>query len=150
MIEYKLKSGDLLVTNDHGVAILIKDTRTYWYYIYKEKEARVRKSKLWSYLDQYSGKFRVQFGSSMKYRRKKKTGRLLDLHGLAHESADDKIREYLNFVELPTTIITGNSEKMKGIVENIVREYGWYCSTDGSNPGQLVVIEKQPKNKYFS
>jgi hypothetical protein len=143
VIEYKLKSGDLLVTTTNGVAILIKDTRTYWYYIYKEKEARVKKTKLWSYLDQ--SKFRVRFGSSMKYRRKKKTGRLLDLHGLTHDAAPDKIREYLNFIELPTTIITGKSEKMKKIVKNIVQEYGWYCSTSARNTGQLVITKKTIK-----
>lgn len=64
----------------------------------------------------------------------------LDLHGIRHQEADEKVRRFLNFVELPCYIITGNSYEMKNIVRSIVKEYEWYChEKDSYNHGTLVV-----------
>ena len=52
---------------------------------------------------------------------------VLDLHGERHQEVDEKVRKFLNFVELPCHIITGNSPEMKRIVETVVCEYGWSC-----------------------
>ena len=41
----------------------------------------------------------------------------LDLHGTRHAEAGEKIRTFLNFVDLPCQIVTGNSPKMKSIVD---------------------------------
>ena len=80
----------------------------------------------------------------MNRRRKKRTMRTLDLHGVRHEKAEEKIRQFLNFVELPCDIITGDSSKMKEIVSNIVEEYGWVCRrADDWNTGSLVVVEEE-------
>ena len=68
----------------------------------------------------------------------------LDLHGIRHSAADDKIRVFLNFVELPCRIITGNSRAMKNIVASIVAEYGWCCQESiAHNYGTLIVSEKE-------
>ena len=64
----------------------------------------------------------------------------LDLHGTRHQEADEKVRKFLNFVELPCYIITGNSHEMKNIVKSIVKEYEWYChEKDSYNHGTLVI-----------
>ena len=64
----------------------------------------------------------------------------LDLHGTRHQEADEKVRRFLNFVELPCYIITGNSYEMKNIVKSIVKEYKWYChEKDSYNHGTLVI-----------
>ena len=49
----------------------------------------------------------------------------LDLHGTPHDKAEEKIRSFLNFVRLPCIITTGNSPRMKKILLEIVKEYGW-------------------------
>jgi len=68
----------------------------------------------------------------------------LDLHGVRHSAADEKIRIFLNFVELPCQIITGNSREMKNIVEKLVREYGWHCYEKSTyNYGTLTVSERK-------
>ena len=60
-----------------------------------------------------------------------------------HEDANEKVRKFLNFVELPCNIITGKSPEMKKIVEDIVIEYGWQCRhPDGFNLGAFVVTEE--------
>ena len=68
----------------------------------------------------------------------------LDLHGTRHHKADEKIRRFLNFVELPCQIITGNSERMKSMVKDVVEEYKWFCcEKDSYNYGTLVIKEKE-------
>lgn len=70
----------------------------------------------------------------------------LDLHGIRHEAVDEKTRMFLNFVELPCQIITGDSREMKNIVKKVVAEYGWYCRENTIyNYGTLTVLEKETK-----
>ena len=67
----------------------------------------------------------------------------LDLHGTRLQKADDKIRSFLNFANLPCQIITGNSDDMKRIVKEIVNQYGWYCyEKDNYNYGTLIINER--------
>ena len=69
---------------------------------------------------------------------------ILDLHGTKHEHADEKVRRFLNFVELPCQIITGNSSSMKNIVRKVALEYGWSCrEKDAYNYGTLIVTEEE-------
>ncbi len=72
----------------------------------------------------------------------------LDLHGIRHHQADEMIRSFLNFIDLPCQIITGNSPKMKNIVKNIVEDYSWFCyEKDSYNRGTLVIIERNYINE---
>jgi len=67
----------------------------------------------------------------------------LDLHGIKHNKANEKVRMFLNFVNLPCEIVTGNSPEMKKIVKSVVSEYGWSChEKDSYNYGTLIVTEK--------
>tara|TARA_A100001011_G_scaffold389404_1_gene470848 strand:- start:1217 stop:1384 length:168 start_codon:yes stop_codon:yes gene_type:complete len=53
------------------------------------------------------------------------------------------IRRFLNFVELPCEIVTGNSHKMKNIAKKIIKEYNWICyEKNYYNYGTLVVTER--------
>jgi len=68
----------------------------------------------------------------------------LDLHGVRHSQVDEVTRSFLNFIELPCQIITGNSEKMKNIVCSVVEEYEWfYYEKDSYNYGTLIIVEKR-------
>ena len=70
----------------------------------------------------------------------------LDLHGIRHHQVDEITRSFLNFINLPCQIVTGNSEQMKAIVKNVVREYEWFCyEKDSYNHGTLVVVEVRRK-----
>jgi len=67
----------------------------------------------------------------------------LDLHGTKHIDVDEKVRGFLNFVDLPCQIITGNSPNMKNVVRKIVKEYEWFCyEKDSYNCGTLIIVEK--------
>lgn len=103
-------------------AVLLRETLKYWYYFYKNRESRISKTKLWKYID--TGRILVSMGSK-KYRRKKRKQRTLDLHGTKHDSVDEVLRQFLNFVDLPCEVITGNSNRMRAIVQSVAEEYGW-------------------------
>ena len=69
---------------------------------------------------------------------------ILDLHGVKHHQADEVVRSFLNFIDLPCQIITGNSARMQDIVKGVIREYEWFCyEKDSYNYGTLVVVEKR-------
>ena len=68
----------------------------------------------------------------------------LDLHMTRHASADNKVREFLNFADLPARIITGKSRQMRQIVIAIVKEYEYsYNFESAHNFGALIIEEKR-------
>jgi len=138
---YKLRPGDLIIAGNKMVAIITKVTPTFVYYILEGNEGRVYKSTLW---EAYDTREDLDFKhGSMKRRRKQRKMRVLDLHGHKHENVDEHLRKFLNFVELPCKIITGNSDAMKAFVKAVVSEYEWDCHEESSyNTGTLVVVEK--------
>ena len=139
-IEHKLRPGDALVVPGHGIGVLTRQTKKYWYYYFQQVPCKVRKDKLWLNIDK--GKIEVSYGSTLKRRRKKRKERTLDLHGCAHGDVEEVTKKFLNFVELPCKIITGNSTKMKAKVRSIVYEYVWKCQEESDfNQGTLIVIE---------
>lgn len=145
MIERNLKIGDMLITSlesDWSCGVLTKQTKKYWYYFFESRVCRVHKEKLWRHIDTLQ--IKVKHGSSLKKRKKQTKYRILDLHGTRHSDADEKIRQFLNWVELPTRIITGDSQKMKTAVESVTKEYGWHVMQDPSNFGEVVVLESKP------
>jgi hypothetical protein len=70
----------------------------------------------------------------------------LDLHGVKHGAADEVLRVFLNFADLPCEVITGNSPIMKEIVRSIAQEYGWVSrEKDSYNIGALIISERNRK-----
>ncbi len=138
--EYDLRVGDLLYS-EREVIFLTKKTRSYWYYYMKGFQARIGKQRLWSLVD--SRKLSIGYSSDMKYRRKNKRGRTLDLHGVKHAEVPEVLMRFLNFVELPCKIITGDSEEMIEIVKKIIKTYDWRCYNDLVNRGVLHVDTKE-------
>ena len=67
----------------------------------------------------------------------------LDLHLTRHSKADDKVRSFLNFAELPVRIITGKSQRMRKIVISVVKEYDYDYSYESThNFGALIINER--------
>ena len=139
--KYKIKAGDIIVNKPMRlVGIVTRKTSQFTYYTLDSMgNLRIRTSKLWESID----KGRLDLGySSLKHRRKKKKGRRLDLHGTKHIEAPEKIRQYLNWAEIPTRIITGSSNRMKDIVRKISIEYDYRPEDDPANPGCIIIFEK--------
>ena len=67
----------------------------------------------------------------------------LDLHGIKHADVAKIVEDYLlkNQDECPLKIITGNSEKMKQIVIDVIRSYEFnYLDGDFYNRGYISVL----------
>tara|TARA_B100000282_G_C31526029_1_gene396138 strand:- start:37 stop:264 length:228 start_codon:yes stop_codon:yes gene_type:complete len=70
----------------------------------------------------------------------------LDLHMTRHSVADDKVRSFLNFADLPVRIITGKSQQMRSIVVKVVEEYDYACDFESSyNFGSLIIDKKSKR-----
>jgi len=134
-----------LILSPSGPAILLKKTKLYWYYFFSptgrvsySAEARISQKRLWEALD--CGRLNVSYQLGMK-RKKKKKDRTLDLHGVRHDDVSNKLRLFLNFIDLPAYVMTGNSIRMKKIVESIVKEYGWSVRESVENQDKLLIEE---------
>lgn len=68
----------------------------------------------------------------------------LDLHGIKHSDAKAHIERFIHQNELPVSIITGNSSKMKSILFDILKKeglYGYYL--DVANLGKIFITEEE-------
>ena len=68
----------------------------------------------------------------------------LDLHMTRHAYAEDKVREFLNFAELPVRIVTGKSKQMREIAANVIKEYEYeFYFESAYNFGALIVCDSK-------
>lgn len=140
---YVLRRGDLLIGHNNQAAVVTKTTQKYVYYFLDGHcDCKVKKELVWQHYDKSGDIFDIKFGN-MTRRKKQRKMRTLDLHGVSHKDVDERVRKFLNFIELPCRIITGNSPEMKKIVEHVVKEYNWTTyEQDGFNTGTLMVVER--------
>jgi len=137
---YILRKGDM-ITAAANSGIITKTTPKYVYYFMKGHVSRVKKSTIWEHYDTKDS-VSLSYGTKSR-RRQQRRMRSLDLHNTYHENVEEKVKSFLNFVELPCKIITGNSDQMKHLVNRVVQEYGWDCHIENEyNPGTLMVVEK--------
>ena len=67
----------------------------------------------------------------------------LDLHGLKHEDVFVLVEDFIlqNQVALPLRVITGNSDKMKAIVIDVIQKHNFnYSDGDYYNRGYILVL----------
>ena len=68
----------------------------------------------------------------------------IDLHGTKHDEAEDRLNEFVVFNDPPFRIVTGNSAKMKEIVEKVIDKHEYFCYTESvHNQGSVIVTEKE-------
>jgi len=68
----------------------------------------------------------------------------LDLHRTKHVDVEETVARFLNWAEVPCRIITGNSGKMKIIVEKMVDKYGYTCYHESAyNYGSLIIVDQE-------
>ena len=64
----------------------------------------------------------------------------LDLHNKRHSEVERLVEDFLIFNEPPVKIVTGNSDKMKQLVIDVVKKFGFYCHYENlRNYGSLIV-----------
>jgi len=65
----------------------------------------------------------------------------LDLHGTRHEEVDRIVENFILLSETPVKIITGNSNKMKELVTQVIERHDFDWKYDEPNYGCLTITE---------
>ena len=64
----------------------------------------------------------------------------LDLHGKKHEEVDRLVENFVLLNSLPLRIITGNSDKMKELVTNVLNKHD--IRYESFKPAQITILEE--------
>ena len=66
----------------------------------------------------------------------------LDLHGVFHSEVRDKVENFvlLNSTQLPIRIITGDSQRMRNLTENILKKHNFVYQIPAHNAGEIIVL----------
>ncbi len=120
MIEkrYNVKPGDMILT-DIGSGFLVRETRAYWFYLFKTRMNRIKKAHLWQMID--CGNINIKYAEGKKYRRIQKRFRTLDLRNTPLSDIELRFDEFIDFVNLPCSVVFGRDSlsKVKLVVEKI-------------------------------
>ena len=65
----------------------------------------------------------------------------LDLHGKRHDDIDRIVENFILLSDVPSKIITGNSDMMKEMVVRVVERHDLDWKYDIPNYGFIIVIE---------
>ena len=71
----------------------------------------------------------------------------LDLHGILHHQVRDEVENFvlLNSKNLPIRIITGDSQRMRNLTQNILNKHKFSYYTPAHNFGEIIVLEDLEK-----
>jgi len=100
--EYNVKKGDMILT-EIGSAVLMRETRAKWFYLFKNKMIGIRKSEFWEMVD--TGKLGISYAPNKKYRTKQRKRRTLDLTK-THVTEDHEglFDDFIKFAQPPFSI----------------------------------------------
>lgn len=128
-----VKPGDMIKTSV-GIAILLKQTRAHWFYLFKSRTNSLRKSEFWRMVD--LGQMQIIYAKGKKYRRVQKTGRTLDIRGLPVQEISGRVQVFSREVNLPFSIASDHDDKIinevltsvttMGLIADITQLYQQY------------------------
>jgi hypothetical protein len=67
----------------------------------------------------------------------------IDLHGIKHEEVEKIISNACSKLKAPFIVITGNSEKMKELVNKTISFFGLRSTPSSHNPGRMIIDERR-------
>jgi len=102
-VKYKnnVKPGDMITTSI-GTAVLLKQTRAKWFYLFRKRVNSMSKFDFWRMVD--LGMLEVHYSAGKKYRRLQRNNRVLDLRSIGTDSFDDMLDDFIEFVNTPFTL----------------------------------------------
>ena len=113
---YNAKPGDMIVT-DIGSGFLTKETRAYWFYLFKNRISRIKKSHFWQMID--CGTIEIKYAEK-KYRRIQKRYRTLDTRNINLEDLETEFEEFVDFVNFPCSVVF--EPESSGKLEMVIRK----------------------------
>ena len=74
----------------------------------------------------------------------------LDLHGVKHENVEAQVIDFAHRTEAPFKIITGNSQRMKDLVKQILSRFELDAYEESEyNLGALIVVDPPKKFSHI-
>jgi hypothetical protein len=68
---------------------------------------------------------------------------IIDLHGIKHENVTKIIIDACAKLKTPITVITGNSDRMKQIVQHAANQLSLYSYESVYNVGRVIIDESR-------
>lgn len=66
---------------------------------------------------------------------------LLDLHGTKHQDVEKVMIDACAKYDIPFLVITGNSDQMKSLVQQAVKQFDLGARVLINNPGRMIIDE---------
>jgi len=114
---YNVKPGDMILT-DIGTGLLTKETRAYWFYLFKNRISRIKKSHFWQMID--CGTIEIKYAENKKYRRIQKRYRTLDTRNIMIDNLEEDLDDFIHFVTLPCSVVFGPNSEYK--IRTVIRK----------------------------
>lgn len=137
-----VKPGDIIVTRI-GTAVLLRETRATWFYLYKDRVNSIKKSEFWRLVD--IGEMEIKYVASKKYRRKQKKHRIFDLrNGEDHATRLDEFLDMFDPSEFWVLAKDWESNKKDDMnyfskCINELKHRGFACEIDKRGPGSIYI-----------
>lgn len=141
-MKYKnnVKPGDMITTSI-GTAVLLKQTRAKWFYLFKKRVNSMSKSDFWRMVD--LGMLEIHYSEGKKYRRSQKNDRVLDLRAIGEDSLEDRLDEFIGFANTPFSLAFMADDlghpKIVGLLNNIKMRGLNYHSTNRQFSGLIYM-----------
>jgi hypothetical protein len=65
----------------------------------------------------------------------------LDLHGVSHYDVKDVVENFILMNNPPIRIITGLSDRMRNLTQEVLKKHKYDFYTPAHNPGEIIVID---------
>ena len=140
-----VKPGDIIVTKI-GSAVLIRETRAKWFYLFRNRVNSISKSEFWRMVD--VGEMEISYVDNKKYRRKQKKHRIFDIRNEDPEVNHlQRLEDFLDSLDpREFWMITNGWER--GIRKdndyfsqciNHLKVRGYKCNVEKSTPGNTYI-----------
>lgn len=65
----------------------------------------------------------------------------LDLHGVSHYDVKDVVENFILMNNPPIRIVTGLSDRMRSLTQEVLKKHKYDFYTPAHNPGEIIVID---------
>ena len=118
---HNVKTGDMFTVQGVGSAILTKETRAYWFYLFKDRLNKIKKTHFWQGVD--CDQINISYANNKKYRRIQKRYRSLDVRQIPEYKIENEIEIFLDFISFPGFVIVGrNSDNKYQIIREVMEK----------------------------
>lgn len=148
-----VKPGDIIVSKI-GSAVLLRETRAKWFYLFRDRVNSISKSEFWRMVD--IGEMDISYVETKKYRRKQKHYRVFDMrqHFGQKELLLENLKNFLSLLDPDVFLVFAPGWRehdndqagcFSGCI-NYLKDSGYHCSIEKSK-GDFMYVKIKKDNK---